>query len=172
MSAIAAESELDAGSKLDALVAEKVMGGSEGFVCPECGSRCFGSSQDERGNWSRHCHGEHRPCRWSGKPQDACEHYSSNIAAAMKVLQKVTGEHADDFAMVLMEYLGIPYRERTALEAVSDVLSRLTPLAISWAAVKTMEATERDRIITAPAELIAAGQRITREAADRNRTEQ
>lgn len=74
-------------SELDALIAEKVMGGAGmcSFRCPQCGSDHFGSSRDSDGSWTRYCHGW---CTWSGAPEDAVAPYSTDIAAAWEVVEK------------------------------------------------------------------------------------
>lgn len=80
--------ELKPGRELDRLIVEKVMGGVRfcGFSCPKCGSSFWGLYSD--GN--RHCHDQfNRNCRWSGPAEEAPPPYSTDLAHAWQVAEKL-----------------------------------------------------------------------------------
>ncbi len=76
--------DLKPGKELDKLVAEHIFGGRRSFKCPHCESTHFdthimGSIE------SRVCH----KCSWDDLFEDALPHYSTNIADAWLVVEKL-----------------------------------------------------------------------------------
>lgn len=73
------------GRELDALVAEKVMGGANHcwFKCPSCGSIHFGTNFH---NGKRTCHDG---CGGEFHPADAIPEFSRDISSAWEVVEKM-----------------------------------------------------------------------------------
>ena len=75
-----------AGPELDATIEEEVMQGRGGFRCPRCNGRKFGSHESLAGVFVRSCH--YPTCHWTGLPKESADHYSADMTAAMKVLDR------------------------------------------------------------------------------------
>ena len=115
--------------ELNARMAEQVMGWKSVEVVKHAGIRRYTGVYWERPDGTRILKGDWNP--------------STDWTAAGKVMEKITGEHADEFAKAIIDELGI-WEFRMAIHAVSDALSRLTPLAICVAAYKTVKLGEDD----------------------------
>lgn len=78
--------------ELDALCAERVMGGAEteGFLCPSCGGSHFGTRFEDGKSVSRNCHDEFEiGCKWNGPAMDAVLGYSTDHNHAFAVVEKM-----------------------------------------------------------------------------------
>ena len=120
---------LEAGSELDAEVAE--------LVEPmPIGHQLHGPVVSNNGWWA---------WNWNRERWVVNKHPSTDRSAAGEVLQsELLQEHFDEFAVVLMAELNVP-RDRQGYQAVSDVLSRLTPLAICLAALAALAAVRKGK---------------------------
>lgn len=76
---------MEPGRALDALIAEKVLGGAGmcDFLCPRCRSNNFGTDAEGM----RCCHGD--GCDWSGPAKEALPQFSTDIGAAWLVVEEL-----------------------------------------------------------------------------------
>jgi len=127
--------KLEAGPELDALVAERVMG----WKWTQDLARCCNFLIPPHEQAKRLPEYLVKNPEWEDIHSGFIPTYSTDISAAYRAMNKVTGERADEFALALLTELNIHWRDRTPVEAVSDVMSRLTPLAICRAALAAVE---------------------------------
>ena len=144
--------KMEAGAELNALVAERVMGWSDG---PHTFYRWQDRKKRERplllfhcapgggiGNFDAHVD-ESGQKFYCGEPKRLfkASPYSTDWAAAGEVLEAIPPDDFDDFTRILMNELGVTsgYSAHYAYQPVSDTLRGLTPEAISRAACKAVE---------------------------------
>ena len=78
---------------MDRLVAEHVIGRHDvEFRCPDCSATHFGNTEEE-GVVTRRCHGHGGGgCGWSGDPLDAAPPYSTEIAHAWDIIERMKAD--------------------------------------------------------------------------------